>query len=129
MATVTLSVPRPLVESLPPDSETVERDIERAVEGLEARLDRALEAASDEAEAASAVLDAVEFMEARAERFDEFVPELRAWGQSPIYAIVWRNLYVDLVRQLESADPWGDRIDRERSARLVDDGIRLRDAE
>jgi len=126
---VDLAVPRPLLDSLPDEDDAAEEDLGRAVEGLEERINRAIAEADDESEAAGHVLDAVEFMRTRAERFDEFVPELRAWGQSPIYAIAWRNLYADLVAQLEEHDRWGDRIDRERNARVVADGIRLSDAE
>lgn len=126
---VELAVPRPLLESLPADGDAARDDVQRAVEGLEERINRTIEEADDESEAAARVLDAVEFMERRAERFDEFVPELRAWGQSPIYAIVWRNLYADLVAQLEEHEVWGEQVARERNARIVSDGIRLSDLE
>lgn len=129
MDEVALAVPKPLLETLPEDGDAAREDLTRAVAGIEDRVNRAIDAADGEDEAAGAVLDAVEFLEGRAERFDEFVPELRAWGQSPVYAIVWRNCYADLVAQLEEHDRWGDRIRRERSARLVADGIRLGDLE
>lgn len=129
MDEVDLAVPRPLLESLPEEGDAAREDLQRAVGGIEDRINRAIEAAADEGEAAGAVLDAVEFLETRAERFDEFVPELRAWGQSPVYAIVWRNCYADLVAQLQDHDRWGNRIERERNARLVADGIRLGDLE
>lgn len=122
MEEISLSVPTEIVESLPPDSEDAVRDMEQAVAGWERRLERAIEEAGDPA---GVVLDAIERMEARAERYDEFVVELRAWGQSPIYAITWRNLHVSLIGQL--ADHDGLDLDRERNARLVEDGIRLRD--
>ena len=66
-------------------------------------------------------------MEDRVERFDAFVPELRAWGQSPIFAIAWRNLYADLIGQLYEYDWIAGGVDRERNYRLVEDGIRLGD--
>jgi hypothetical protein len=56
------------------------------------------------------------------------VPELRAWGQSPIYAIAWRNLYADLLSQIYDHDELGAALDRERNQRLVEDGIRLKNA-
>jgi hypothetical protein len=101
--------------------------MERAVEGWEERINRAIDESADDSEAAGYVLDAIEEMETRLEAYDEFVPELRAWGQSPIYAIAWRNLMADLIGQLYEHDDLADRLDRERTHRLVDDGIRLSD--
>jgi hypothetical protein len=98
--------------------------MERAVEGYQSRVNRII-AAEDDAEAASRILDVVEHLEGRAERYDEFVPELRAWGQSPIHAIAWRNFCVALIDQLYEHDDLGDRLDRERNHRIVDDGIRM----
>ncbi|PSP79549.1 hypothetical protein BRC81_04880 [Halobacteriales archaeon QS_1_68_20] len=125
MDEVELTIPATIVESLPEGSEDAVADMERAVEGFEASINEAVRDAED-GEAAAAIVDAIEQMEARAERYDEFVPELRAWGQSPIYAIAWRNLHLALIRQLYDHDAVGDRIDRERNFRLVDDGIRKR---
>ncbi|WP_135821216.1 hypothetical protein [Halostella litorea] len=127
MDELTLSVPKPILESLPADGESAGQDMRRAVEGWEDRINRALAAAEDDREAATYVADAVERFETRAERFDEFVPELRAWGQSPIYAIAWRNLYADLIEQVYEHDDVAAELDRERNARLVEDGIRLGD--
>lgn len=127
MDEITLGVPEPLLDALPEDDGGASRDMQRAVEGYNQRLERALEEADDEAEAADSVLDLVEHFERRGERHDEFVPELRAWGQSPIFAIAWRNLYADLVAQLYAHEWLAERLDRERNARLVDDGIRLSD--
>jgi len=127
MDELTLSVPKPILESLPADGESAERDMRRAVEGWEQRINRAVAAAEDDREAASYVADAIERFETRVERFDEFVPELRAWGQSPIYAIAWRNLYADLIEQIYEHDAVAAELDRERNARLVEDGIRLSD--
>ena len=125
MDRVSLGVPRPILESLPEEDGTAAEDMRRAVEGIESRLNRAVEAADDESEAAARAVDAVEHLEARTERYDEFVPELRAWGQSPIYAIAWRNLCADLVEQLYGVDWLADHLDRERNRRVVEDGIRF----
>ena len=127
MDELTLSVPEPILESLPADGESAGRDMRRAVEGWERRINQAVAAAEDDREAASYVADAIERFETRVERFDEFVPELRAWGQSPIYAIAWRNLYADLIEQTYEHDAIAAELDRERNARLVEDGIRLSD--
>ena len=126
MDEIDLYVPEAIVESLPADSENVVPDMQRAVEGFETSLDEAVRTAEDDGEAAEAIVDAIERMETRAERYDEFVPELRAWGQSPIYAIAWRNLYVSLIRQLYDREDVAELIDRERNLRLVADGIRKR---
>jgi hypothetical protein len=101
--------------------------MQRAVAGWEQRLNDAVAEADDDQEAAGYVADAVDRMEDRVERFDEFVPELRAWGQSPIYAIAWRTLYADLIAQLYEHEAVAEGLDRERNYRLVEDGIRLRD--
>jgi hypothetical protein len=127
MDEIELGVPKPLIDSLPDDGEGARQDMQRAVEGYNARLDRALEAADDDGEAAGRVLDLIEHFEDRVERFHAFVPELRAWGQSPIFAIAWRNLYADLIEQLYEHEWLAAQLDRERNARLVEDGIRLSD--
>lgn len=127
METVSLGVPQPIIDSLPDDDDTAARDMQRAVENVESRLNAAIERADDDAEAASAALDVIEHLESRAERYDAFVPELRAWGQSPIYAIAWRNLQADLIAQLYEHADLAERLDRERNARIVEDGIRLSD--
>lgn len=125
---ISLGVPQPILDSLPSDGDATAADMQQAVAGWERRLNRVIEEHDDE-EAAGIVLDAVERFDERRQRFDEFVPELRAWGQSPVYAIAWRNLYADLIAQCYEHDALADRLDRERNARLVEDGIRLRDAE
>ena len=125
MDQIDLYVPEAIVESLPADSEDTVADMQRAVEGFETSLNEAVQGI-DDGEAAEAIVDAIERMETRAERHDEFVPELRAWGQSPIYAIAWRNLYVSLIRQLYDREDVAELIDRERNLRLVADGIRKR---
>ncbi|AHF98650.1 hypothetical protein HALLA_07090 [Halostagnicola larsenii XH-48] len=127
MDDISLGVPEPVLEQLPADSDDAAMDMQRAVAGWEQRLNRALEDAEDESEAAATVLTVIERFEDRLETYDELVPELRAWGQSPIYAISWRTLYADVIAQLHEHDDLGDRLDRERNARLVEDGIRLRD--
>ena len=127
MDEISLGVPEPLLESLPEEGSAAARDMQRAVEGFNERVNHHVETADGDAEAAKGVLDVIEHLEARSERFDEFVPELRAWGQSPIYAIAWRNLYADLVAQLYDHEWLATQLDRERNFRLVDDGIRLSD--
>ncbi|GAB3417734.1 hypothetical protein GCM10027435_16790 [Haloparvum alkalitolerans] len=125
MDEVELGVPRGVIESLPEESESVEQDMRRAIVGVQSGINEAVAEADDPGEAAAAAVDAIEYMEARMERFDEFVPELRAWGQSPIYAIAWRNLYAELIAQLYDHDWLAAELDRERNYRLVEDGIRF----
>ena len=127
MDEISLGVPEPLLDSLPEDDSGAARDMRRAVEGYEQRVNDLVADVDDDAEAAGKVLDVIEHFEARGERFDEFVPELRAWGQSPIFAIAWRNLYADLIAQLYEHDWLAAQLDRERNARLVEDGVRLSD--
>ncbi len=122
---VSIGVPEPILDSLPDDDEAAATDMRQAVGGLETQLNEAIAEAEDEAEAASVVVDAVERLEDQLERYDEFVPELRAWGQSPVYAIAWRNLQADLVLQLQDHDWLAGHVDRERHRRLVEDGIRF----
>ncbi|WP_435364883.1 hypothetical protein [Haloarchaeobius sp. DYHT-AS-18] len=124
---VSLGVPQQILDSLPEDGEPANSDMQRAVATWEQRINRAIDEAETEREAAAFVADAVERMEERVQRFDDFVPELRAWGQSPIYAIAWRNLNADLVQQLYEHEDVAENLDRERNARLVEDGIRLSD--
>ena len=127
MDEISLGVPEPLLDSLPEEGAAAARDMQRAVEGYNERIATILSGADDDSEAAAGVLDVIEHLESRGERFDEFVPELRAWGQSPIYAIAWRNLYADLVAQLYDHEWLAAQLDRERNRRLVDDGVRLSD--
>lgn len=125
MEEISLAVPRGVVDSLPDDDGAAEKDIRQAVRGLESRLNSRIADADDASEAAAGVVDVVEYLEGRMERYDEFVPELRAWGQSPIYAIAWRNLYAELIAQLYEHEWLADEIDRERNYRVVEDGIRF----
>jgi hypothetical protein len=127
MDEIQLGVPEPLLDSLPEDGANARQDMQRAVEGYNARVAAAVETADDEGDAAARILDLIEHFEDRVERFHAFVPELRAWGQSPIFAIAWRNLYADLIEQLYEHEWLAARLDRERNARLVEDGIRLSD--
>lgn len=125
MDDISLGVPQPILELLPEGSEDTNQDMQRAVEGWETRLNRAIAETDEESEAVATVVDAIELMEERMETYDGFVPELRAWGQSPIYAMAWRNLYADLIGQLYDHENLGDRLDTERNYRLVEDGIRF----
>ncbi|ELY88641.1 hypothetical protein C483_14922 [Natrialba hulunbeirensis JCM 10989] len=127
MEEIELGVPKPLLERLPADDDVTAPDMQRAVGGWEQQVNELIESAEDDREAAAQLLDVIDRFEARYETYDDLVPELRAWGQSPIYAIAWRTLYADVVAQLYEHDDLADHIDRERNARLVDDGIRLRD--
>jgi len=115
MDEISLTVPDAIVESLPADGEDAARDMHRAVEGWEDRLNRVIED-GEEDDAAGAVVDALERFENRWEQYDDFVAELRAWGQSPIYAMAWRDLMGSLMRQLYDHEDLGERIDRERHA-------------
>ncbi|MDJ1431187.1 hypothetical protein [Halostagnicola sp. A-GB9-2] len=127
MDDISLGVPEPVLERLPEGSDDTAMDMQHAVAGWEDRLNRAIDEADDEREAAASVLEVIERFEDRLETHDEFVPELRAWGQSPIYAIAWRTLYADVIAQLYEHDDLGEHLDRERNARLLEDGIRLSD--
>ena len=124
---LSLGVPRGVLESLPDDGDNAAADMKQAVAGLEGSLEDAIDSADSESEAASYAVDVVEHLEDRMETYDGFVPELRAWGQSPIYAISWRNLYAELIAQLYDHDELGDALDRQRNQRLVEDGIRFGD--
>ncbi|GAA0227619.1 hypothetical protein ACFFQF_11860 [Haladaptatus pallidirubidus] len=124
MDEISLVVPEAIVNSLPEDGDAAARDMQEAVAGWEARLNRLIEDNSDE-DVASAAVDVVERFETRWEQYDDFVAELRAWGQSPIYAMAWRDLHAALVQQLYDNDDLSAHIDRERNARIVNDGIRF----
>lgn len=119
MEQIELSIPSAIVESLPADSADTERDMERALAGWEEQLGAAL-AEGD----VSDVVDVLARFEDRWESYDEYVVELRAWGQSPIYAMAWRNLLAAVVGQVYDHGDLADDISRERHARIVEDGIR-----
>ena len=129
MDEVALYVPQRLIDSLPEDGQNAGMDMQQAVEGIQNVVNRGIREAADDAAAASHVLDVIEHLEARYEEYDGFIPELRAWGQSPIYAIAWRNLQASLITQLHEHDDLASRLDRERNYRVADDGIRLSDVE
>jgi hypothetical protein len=120
MPDLSLTIPRSIVDALPEDGADAQKDMERAVAGWEQQLNEALAASDDSA----GVVDLIERFEDRWERYDAFVVELRAWGQSPIYAMAWRDLLGSVIRQVYDHDDLADRIDRERHARIVDSGIR-----
>ncbi|WP_144904347.1 hypothetical protein [Halobellus captivus] len=122
-----LGVPRGVLESLPEDGSNAAADMKTAVSGLEGSLEDAFDSANSDSEAAGYAVDAVEHLEGRMETYDTFIPELRAWGQSPIYAIAWRNLYAELIAQIYEHEWLAVHIDRERNYRLVEDGIRFGD--
>lgn len=124
MDELTLAVPAPIRDALPEDGDNAAQDMDRAVAGWTARINRAIDAAEDDAEAASAVVDLLERFESRRERYDDYVVELRAWGQSPIYAMAWRDLHAALIRQIYDHDELAEHLNRERHARILDDGIR-----
>jgi len=124
---LSLGVPQQILESLPEDGANAAADMKEAVGGLQRSLEEAIESADSESEAAGYAVDAIEHLEDRMETYDEFIPELRAWGQSPIYAIAWRNLYAELIAQLYEHEWLATHIDRERNYRLVEDGIRFGD--
>jgi hypothetical protein len=123
MDEITLSIPEAIIDSLPEDGQNAARDMQETVAGWEARLERVRED-GDEEDVASAAVNVVERFEERWEQYDDFVAELRAWGQSPIYAMAWRDLMASLVQQLYDHDDLSEHIDRERHARMVSDGIR-----
>lgn len=127
MDEISLGVPEPLLDRLPEEDDAAAADMQEAVGGWEQQLNRVLEESEDEREAASRVLEAIDRFEERYQTYDELVPELRAWGQSPIYAIAWRTLYADVVAQLYEHDDLGEYLEQERNVRLVEDGIRLQD--
>jgi len=119
MSELELGIPEGIVNSLPEDVDGARQDMLEAVAGWESRLNAALDD-----EGVEAVVDVVERFEDRWERYDEYVVELRAWGQSPIYAMAWRDLHAAVIRQLYDHEDLEERIDRERNARIVQDGIR-----
>ena len=120
MGEISLSIPDPIRDALPADDEAAVADMERAVSGWERQLNAFL----DEEEGHKRVVDMIERFEQRWEQYDEFVVELRAWGQSPIYAMGWRDLHAAIIQQLYDHEELLTTIDRERNARIVDNGIR-----
>ncbi len=121
MASITLEVPDPILESLPVEDDDAASDMKLAVSAWERRINDLLEEGD-----VGHLVDVLERFEDRWERYDAFIVELRAWGQSPIYAMAWRDLHESLIQQLYAQEDLADEIDRERHARIVDDGIRHR---
>lgn len=118
MDDVSLELPAPLVDSLPADGDEVAADMRQAVQGWEDEINRRL------TEDDPALVEILDRFESRWEEYDQYIVELRAWGQSPIYAMVWRDLHEAIMRQLYEHEGIADRLDRERHARIVEDGIR-----
>jgi len=123
MEELELGIPEGIVDSLPEDGDDSRQDMIQAVAGWERQLNASL-TADDEADAVATVVDFLEHFEERWEAYDEYVVELRAWGQSPIYAMAWRDLLASLIQQIYDHEQLSERIDRERNARIVEDGIR-----
>ncbi len=119
MAGLSLTLPQSIVDALPEDGEPSRKDMERAIAGWERQLNGLLQ--EDDP---GGVVSLIERFEDRWERYDEFVVELRAWGQSPIYAMAWRDLHAVVIQQIYDHGDLADRIDRERHSRIVEDGIR-----
>lgn len=120
MVEIQLTIPDPIREALPADDDAAIADMERAVRGWERQLNDFL--AGDGGQ--KHVVDLIERFEQRWEQYDEFVVELRSWGRSPIYAMSWRDLHASIIQQLYDHEELAESIDRERNARIVDDGIR-----
>lgn len=121
MPRVDLEIPMAILDALPDEDDDTAADMRRAVTGWEDQINRLLE------EDPGAVVDILDRFADRWERYDEFIVELRAWGQSPIYAMAWRDLHEALIQQLHTHDELADVIDRERHARIVENGIRQQD--
>ncbi|MFC6903707.1 hypothetical protein [Halalkalicoccus tibetensis] len=126
MDEITLAVPRELGESLPEDGEETLMAMQREIDQYEGYINGAVP--EGESEAASAAADVIDRLEERWEQYDEYIVELRAWGQSSIYAEVWCDFQYALIQQIYDHEELADALDQERHARLVDDGIRLSDA-
>jgi hypothetical protein len=121
MPEVSLTIPDSIVNALPDEDDgNAHLDMQRAVAGWEHQFNELL-ADSDET---SEIVDLIERFEDRWEQYDDYVVELRAWGQSPIYAMAWRDLQAAMINQIYEHADLADRIDRERHARIVKDGIR-----
>jgi hypothetical protein len=126
MDEISLAVPRELAETLPEDSDEALMAMQRELDQYEGYVNAAMEEGEDEA--ASAAADVLDRLEERWASYDEYIVELRAWGQSSIYAEVWCDFQYAVIQQLYDHEELSEALDRERHARLVDDGIRLSDA-
>jgi uncharacterized protein Yka (UPF0111/DUF47 family) len=120
---IELTIPRGIVDSLPADSDDTRQDMEKAAASWQRELNAALSTEATD-DMMDAVVDMIEHFEERWEDYDEYVVELRAWGQSPIYAMAWRDLHASIIQQIHDHEDLADRISRERHARIFDDGIR-----
>ena len=129
MDEIHLAVPRELAESLPEDSDDALLAMQREIEQYEDYVNGAITDPEDDEGGASAAADVIDRLVDRWEAYDEYIVELRAWGQSSIYAEVWCDFQYALIQQLYDHEELADALDRERHTRLVDDGIRLSDVE
>ena len=125
MEPIELAVPKGLAETLPEDSDDALMAMQREIEQYESHINGAIE--SDEGDPASAAADVIDRLQERWEAYDGYIVELRSWGQSSIYAEVWCDFQYALIQQLYDHEGLAAELDRERTARLVDDGIRLSD--
>lgn len=125
MEPIELAVPKGLAETLPEDSDDALMAMQREIEQYESHVNGAIE--SDEGDPASAAADVIDRLQERWEAYDGYIVELRSWGQSSIYAEVWCDFQYALIQQLYDHEGLAAELDRERTARLVDDGIRLSD--
>ncbi|WP_331234941.1 hypothetical protein [Natronorarus salvus] len=125
MEPISLVVPEELVSALPEGSEDAVVAMDREITQYETYINDAI--GSDEGEAAAAAADVLDRLTERWEEYDGYIVELRAWGQSSIYAEVWCDFQYALIQQLYDHEELADALDRERNARIVDDGIRLGD--
>lgn len=123
MPTVHLGVPDAILDPLPPEDDAIADDLEQAVDTWEHRINDALTGLDDD-EIPGVLVDVLERFEDRYDQYDDYVVELRAWGQSPIYAITWRNLYASLIQQLIEHDDFADQIHEERHARVITGGFK-----
>lgn len=124
MDEISLAVPRELAETLPEDSDETLMAMQREINQYEGYIN----AAGSEDEVASAAVDVLDRIEERWEAYDSYIVELRAWGQSSIYAEVWCDFQYALMQQLYDHEALVENLDQERHSRLLDDGIRLSDA-
>lgn len=120
MPELSLTIPETIVEALPEEDNNASLDMQRAVAGWQQQFNDLLADSDDPSE----IVNMLERFEDRWDRYDEYVVELRAWGQSPIYAMAWRDLQAAMINQIYDHADLADRIDRERHARIVQDGIR-----
>jgi len=125
MDPIDLVVPEELVSTLPEGSEEAVMAMDREITQYETYINDAMEAGEEEAAAAAA--DVLDRLQGRWEEYDGYIVELRAWGQSSIYAEVWCDFQYALIQQLYEHEELAAALDRERNARIVDDGIRLSD--